>query len=303
MSPSSKSLNRRGALRAFTLIELLVVIAIIAILAAILFPVFAQAREKARQTTCLSNEKQIGMGIMMYVQDSDEVYPIKEIPVTGISSDPKSDITNRPDWAPYGWREMVGPYIKNGINKYTWVDASGTTPKSWAGGGVWQCPSAPNDAHDQYDAHSHIIDYNQRTDQFDRSMSVAELKHPADQFLIVEKGFNPDWNSPGRNLEMLWWGYNNDAAPHMGLDGQGNSQQEGDKTAWPAWCTPRYRHNKVTNIIFADGHVKAVAKGRANWCLGMWTYKMGDIPNGSYQAWIHDPNWDSPCGKFDADMK
>jgi prepilin-type N-terminal cleavage/methylation domain-containing protein/prepilin-type processing-associated H-X9-DG protein len=64
--------NRRG----FTLIELLVVIAIIAILAAILFPVFAQAREKARQTSCLSNSKQMGTGIAMYVQDYDETFPM-----------------------------------------------------------------------------------------------------------------------------------------------------------------------------------------------------------------------------------
>jgi prepilin-type N-terminal cleavage/methylation domain-containing protein/prepilin-type processing-associated H-X9-DG protein len=67
--PGSKSRT------AFTLIELLVVIAIIAILAAILFPVFAQAREKARQTSCLSNLKQIGVAAMMYVQDYDETYP------------------------------------------------------------------------------------------------------------------------------------------------------------------------------------------------------------------------------------
>jgi prepilin-type N-terminal cleavage/methylation domain-containing protein/prepilin-type processing-associated H-X9-DG protein len=61
--------------RGFTLIELLVVIAIIAILAAILFPVFAKAREKARQTSCLSNTKQLGIGLMSYAQDYDETYP------------------------------------------------------------------------------------------------------------------------------------------------------------------------------------------------------------------------------------
>src|SRR5262245_48870524 len=60
---------------AFTLIELLIVIAIIALLAAILFPVFARAREKARQSACASNLKQIGMGILQYTQDFDERYP------------------------------------------------------------------------------------------------------------------------------------------------------------------------------------------------------------------------------------
>src|SRR5262250_3403391 len=66
--------------RAFTLIELLVVIAIIAILAAILFPVFAQAREQARTISCLSNVKQIGLGIKMYTQDYDEEFPMGTYP-------------------------------------------------------------------------------------------------------------------------------------------------------------------------------------------------------------------------------
>ena len=68
---------KRGS--GFTLIELLVVIAIIAILAAILFPVFARAREKARQTSCLSNLKQLALGMLMYVQDYDEKYPAQNI--------------------------------------------------------------------------------------------------------------------------------------------------------------------------------------------------------------------------------
>ena len=66
--------------RGFTLIELLVVIAIIAILAAILFPVFARAREKARQTQCLSNVKQLNLGILMYCQDYDEQFPVLVVP-------------------------------------------------------------------------------------------------------------------------------------------------------------------------------------------------------------------------------
>src|SRR3954470_23091446 len=71
---------RKRCPNAFTLIELLVVIAIIAILAAILFPVFAQAREKARATTCLSNFKQLGNATMMYMQDYDGAYPLAWYP-------------------------------------------------------------------------------------------------------------------------------------------------------------------------------------------------------------------------------
>ena len=72
--------NHRAPKKGFTLIELLVVIAIIAILAAILFPVFAQARDKARQVGCLSNLRQIGLATQLYAQDYDETPPPRHVP-------------------------------------------------------------------------------------------------------------------------------------------------------------------------------------------------------------------------------
>ncbi len=88
----------------FTLIELLVVIAIIAILAAILFPVFARVREKARQTSCLSNLKQLTLGVMMYTDDYDEVLPWDDLDYDGSGDDSYGDGT---------WRGMIMPYVKN----------------------------------------------------------------------------------------------------------------------------------------------------------------------------------------------
>jgi prepilin-type N-terminal cleavage/methylation domain-containing protein/prepilin-type processing-associated H-X9-DG protein len=94
----------------FTLIELLVVIAIIAILAAILFPVFAQAREKARSASCLSNEKQIGMGLMQYVQDYDETYP----PAYQYKNNNWTAGTNGGASGGYlHWTLWLHPYVKN----------------------------------------------------------------------------------------------------------------------------------------------------------------------------------------------
>jgi len=104
--------------RAFTLIELLVVIAIIAILAAILFPVFAQARESARLTTCLSNMKQHGLAWGMYSQDYDEVFPLSRV-VYGVKDgdpDPGSafhcDCDQNCD-KNITWMELTQPYIKS----------------------------------------------------------------------------------------------------------------------------------------------------------------------------------------------
>lgn len=92
--------SRRG----FTLIELLVVIAIIAILASILFPVFARARENARRSSCQSNLKQLGLGMLQYVQDYDERFPSKGLPGGDVNKGPI---------ASFGWAGMIYPYVKS----------------------------------------------------------------------------------------------------------------------------------------------------------------------------------------------
>src|SRR5438270_2778671 len=113
-APGKEAGMRFHTRRAFTLIELLVVIAIIAILAAILFPVFAQAREKARQAVCLSNQKQIGTAIMMYAQDYGETYPMYDYY-------PKED---------FYWFDMINPYVKASSNRSS----------------IFRCPSVTGDA-------------------------------------------------------------------------------------------------------------------------------------------------------------
>jgi prepilin-type N-terminal cleavage/methylation domain-containing protein/prepilin-type processing-associated H-X9-DG protein len=131
-------MRRKG----FTLIELLVVIAIIAILAAILFPVFARAREKARQTSCLSNVKELGLSTLMYIQDYDETYPywdrfapadqMPDAPAAAVYPYVKNDQIYvcpsggipqddpRPGWSHYGWAtpEYVFPGPASG--GYAW---------------------------------------------------------------------------------------------------------------------------------------------------------------------------------------
>jgi len=108
-------MTRRG----FTLIELLVVIAIIAILAAILFPVFAKAREKARQTSCLSNVKQLGLGVLMYAQDYDE----------RLSGTYIYEVAGDVNWL-FSWGVLALPYIKN---SQIFRCPSGSAASGWAG--------------------------------------------------------------------------------------------------------------------------------------------------------------------------
>lgn len=117
-----KDIYMRRKTIGFTLIELLVVIAIIAILAAILFPVFAKAREKARATSCTSNMKQLGIGMLQYVQDYDESYPAGN----GTWVDGAGVVQSNYQ----GWAGQIYPYVKT-LGIYQCPDDNSTSPATW----------------------------------------------------------------------------------------------------------------------------------------------------------------------------
>ncbi len=141
--------------KGFTLIELLVVIAIIAILAAILFPVFARAREKARQSACLSNVKQISLGMLMYVQDFDESFP----------SYAMGDYNNDP-WV--FWPHQVQPYVKN-----------------WQ---LFGCPSSQYRGAMTYHATYYPVrpNYSFTNDLWRSARMLGEVQRPAEKFMCFD---------------------------------------------------------------------------------------------------------------------
>lgn len=156
----------------FTLIELLVVIAIIAILAAILFPVFARAREKARQTSCLSNVKQIALGIMMYTEDYDERYP-----ATGSYVEPS--ILSDPTTPGLYWFMKIHPYVQNAqiyscpSESYARVRSGGSSIE------MDEFPGGVNYSYNQYTAYQY----------FASGLARAEVEHPA-RWVILMDGTN-----------------------------------------------------------------------------------------------------------------
>ncbi len=251
---TSSFVRRKEAAKGFTLIELLVVIAIIAILAAILFPAFAKAREAARRSSCSSNLKQLGIAVMQYTQEYDETYP------AGID----------PDWH-NGWSTIVQPYIKS-------ID-------------VFRCPSDPNlakvagqssdfwGASLSYGANALVV-YNNATSQNENHgvlgaaqgwiantpTKMATIQRPSDTVMIAEKlNGNVVGKTGGTSGNVSFWGPTSlisnvgggweAVAPQQIPDGTKPVSAAYGDGANGAVSAP---HLETGNFLFADGHVKSM---------------------------------------------
>ena len=265
--------NRRSG---FTLIELLVVIATISILAAILFPVFATAREKARQTACLSNEKQIGLAMIQYIQDYDDMLPY-----------------DQSYWPPAGyinWAGMLQPYIKS--------TNAGTTD-------VWSCASAPTSGIAwNYGVNSGLFQDGANTwstPAYAAPLPPAgmyQIQDPAVRIGIVEKGQPAYWNWPtfsaqegyftstignppgsytgATRYDLLPCAATSTAAQCGDCDYPIETTSTAGLGAYGSCASmPRYRHNNTCDCIFMDGHAKAIVRGKLDWYQNIYCQGAG----------------------------
>lgn len=260
---------------AFTLIELLVVIAIIAILAAILFPVFAQAREAARKTACLSNMKQVGLAIMMYCQDYDEGYP-----VNSWDAGPIGDADNDTGSANYDsavqWLWQIQPYIKN---RQLYVCPSDPNPKNPVSGydnspqninncgyNGWGIPTpisyATNDGVIGYGWSGNVNgcfgDGSFLTSWGLGPHSMSSIPTPASTYMVGDTGeeFMEDFHVN----DVRAANYSR-AFPNWGKAPVGGASVDGQDPGGQPWASVLqdsaiYRHQMGENLAFADGHAK-----------------------------------------------
>ena len=241
----------------FTLIELLVVIAIIAILAAILFPAFATARESARRISCVSNLKQIGSAAMQYSQEFDE----RVIP---------ANMNN------LNWTQVIQPYLKSG--------GTGGTASAGDMGSVMSCPSRPFGEPGDYAVNANITGFG--TSRPSKSLAAidatSEVVLAADSYRIWAVGWGIAQSKAHAETDFAGAG---DFSVVEGSNAMVTAVNQWCKTdygeGWDVsanmdWTrkAPSFRHGRsgpntgLSNMLFVDGHVKSVRFGTqkaVNW--------------------------------------
>ena len=233
--------------KGFTLIELLVVIAIIAILAAILFPVFAQAREKARASSCLSNTKQIGTALNLYVDDYDETVPLmwyNDTGCPGATSDYPCALFKTQDFVWAGpalwatWMDAIFPYVKNRS--------------------MYMCPSGLKDVAG-YGYNAHLVGGYQKWLQAKATpVCLAEINNPSEKVFV------------GDCLQSKGSKFSSTSLMPATIHSFSTNG---------SWLAPQ-RHNEGINYTFCDGHAKYYKKsqgpGEAPNAWDVWGNKWWD---------------------------
>ncbi len=263
MSPLRSPITaHKSAKSAFTLIELLVVIAIIAILAAILFPVFARARENARKISCISNLKQIGLGVMQYTQDYDERYPLRYY---GGAPNDNIKFAN-------SWRRQIFPYVKSTqlfqcpSNTSNNLLADDSIPATMSGANL---PAGSPQFYRSYAINGANSFGGTPPSEYDHAASMSQLVSSSEVILVTEMtqaiGFTGD--IPGS------------------IDNWGN---------------PDYvfkGHLNFVNFLFCDGHAKSMKVMATATPKNLWSGEDdGPIPNPS-NGWTRIVNWQTLVDK------
>jgi prepilin-type N-terminal cleavage/methylation domain-containing protein/prepilin-type processing-associated H-X9-DG protein len=297
-------------IKGFTLIELLVVIAIIAILAAILFPVFAQAREKARAISCLSNEKQMGLGVIQYLNDYDEQM-IKEyygFPAYTSTYDVPT-VWPTENWGTasgfyYDWRYAVQPYMKN-VDVFACPSSVFVNPTYWyrmvdntnLGTGNnqyydWSPASYAVNSQIIGFANGLIIGGNLQGPYCNPGLdSISEIQSPADAIMAADSRIGGDDTKP----YFIETNVPGTGATQCGSGTGGPAEDQGE--VYLPYCTdptvgPFMNHQGQVNFIFCDGHAKAMKLAHTVLPNDLWqsTAYLGNsavpTPLQTRQSWV-----------------